>query len=69
VNDDEILAKWRKRYPYIDLGEAKALQRTDYQFGHLGVAQMLAEEQDKQEAEARLRELVNRQKLDEPSEQ
>jgi hypothetical protein len=56
MNDDEILGKWRERYPYINLGQAKALQRLDRKFGHLGAAQEVRERDAAMENDRRLRQ-------------
>ena len=56
MTDSEILAKWRKLYPYISLAEAKGLQRTARQFGHLGALTETREREAAQEQNRQLRE-------------
>jgi hypothetical protein len=56
VNDRESLARWRQLYPYISLSAAKALHRTDRQFGHLGALKKTQERAAAQEKDRQLRE-------------
>jgi hypothetical protein len=59
MTDGEILAHYRQHYPYIALGTAKGSYCTWLRFRHLGAAVEKAREQERQEAERRLRDLVN----------
>jgi hypothetical protein len=54
MSDAQILERYRGRFPFITVTEAKALRRLDLQFGHLGRRDGLAEERARNELRGRL---------------
>jgi hypothetical protein len=61
MTDEQILAHYRdrNRNPDLNMGTATALHNLDMKFGYLAAAVENAREQERQEAERRLRDLVN----------
>ena len=64
MTDEQIVAHYRDRdfNPYMSMATAKALHRLHWQFRHLALAAAEARERERQEAQRRLREIVNRKK-------
>lgn len=64
MTDDEVLAHYRvsRQNPYMNLRTAKALRDLDLKYRHVKAAVERAREAARQDAERRLRELINREK-------
>jgi hypothetical protein len=62
MTDAEILAHYRQFRPYINLTRAKASYRGWLRMRHVVAAFEKAREQERQEAERRLRDIVKRKK-------
>jgi hypothetical protein len=59
VTDEQILAHYRKKNPYITVSTAKALHRLDMKFRHVLVASRKAEQEALDEQRRRRQALVN----------
>ena len=61
MTDDELLTYKRERHgnPYMALGTAKELRKTDLKFWHLGAAREQAEEEAREDARRNLRAELN----------
>ena len=58
MTDEELLAYQRERHgnPYMPLYQAKAMQKLDLKFWHLGAAKSRADREAQEEAQRRLHE-------------
>lgn len=60
MTDDEILAHYRRKHgsPYMPLSMAKKAREADFKWWHLGALAKQRAEEERQEAERRIREVL-----------
>jgi hypothetical protein len=62
MSDEEILAKYRARNPYISLGEATELHRTWLRFQHLGTQKQASDRKAREDDQRRLDRLCEQKR-------
>ena len=60
MTDEEILAHYRLRNPYISLRMARELHRGELKFWHLGAIQQKAEREAREAERRHLQDLISR---------